>query len=149
MLTFYGLKNGIWPCWCHQRSPEAGSGIWILPKPYKIISILTETHINHDQIHHTWNNWLGPIFFSPGDLIQKECFFCFILVLKVSLRLTLNKKRGLYPLRILLLIRALFMPLQGIAPESSWIGDELTGMVKIKHKDFIGAVPIIPCLNSS
>ena len=36
----------------------------------KDISILTETHINHDQIHHQIhirNNWLGPIFFSPGD----------------------------------------------------------------------------------
>ena len=25
----------------------------------------------------------------------------------------------------------------------------MTGVVKIKHKDFIGAVPIMPCLNSS
>ena len=30
----------------------------------KDISILTETHIKHDQIHHIRNNWLGPIFFS-------------------------------------------------------------------------------------
>ena len=30
-------------------------------------SILTETHINHDQIHHVINNWSGPIFFSPGE----------------------------------------------------------------------------------
>ena len=28
-------------------------------------------------------------------------------------------------------------------------GNENKGMVKIKHKDFIGAVPIMPCLNSS
>ena len=34
---------------------------------YKGSSILTETHINHDQIYHIRNNWLGPIFFSPGD----------------------------------------------------------------------------------
>ena len=67
VLIFHGLKHGIWPCWCHQRSPEAGSATWILPKPNKVISILTETHINHDQIHHTRNNWLGPIFFSPRD----------------------------------------------------------------------------------
>ena len=36
----------------------------------KDISILTETHINHNQIHHQvhiTNNWLGPIFFSPRD----------------------------------------------------------------------------------
>ena len=97
---------------------------------------------------HEVIDWV-PSFSLLEILIQKESFFCFILVLKVSLRLALNKKRGLYPLRILLLIRALFMPLQGIAPESSWLGDELTGMVKIKHKHFIGAVPIMPCLKSS
>ena len=28
-----------------------------------------------------------------------------------------------------------------------WI--KLTGKVNIKHKDFIGAVPVMPCLNSS
>ena len=33
----------------------------------KDISVLTETHINHDQIHRIRNNWLGPIFFFPGD----------------------------------------------------------------------------------
>ena len=33
----------------------------------KDFSILTDTHINHDQIHHIRNNWLDPIFFSPRD----------------------------------------------------------------------------------
>ena len=36
----------------------------------KDISILTVSHINHDQIYHQIhirNNWLDPIFFSPGD----------------------------------------------------------------------------------
>ena len=33
----------------------------------KDVSILTETHIKLDQIHHIRNNWLGVIFFSPGD----------------------------------------------------------------------------------
>ena len=33
----------------------------------RVISILTETHVNHDQIHHIRNNLLGPVFFSPGD----------------------------------------------------------------------------------
>ena len=28
----------------------------------KNFSILTETFINHDQIHHIKNNWLDPIF---------------------------------------------------------------------------------------
>ena len=49
------------------------SRIWHLSfakRKNRDISILTETHINHDQIHHQIhirNNWLGPIFFSPGD----------------------------------------------------------------------------------
>ena len=33
----------------------------------KVITILTETHINYDQIYHIRNNWLDPIFFSTGD----------------------------------------------------------------------------------
>ena len=64
------VLHDIWQCWWHQRSLEAGSGTWVLQKKNKDISILTETHINHDQIHHQIhirNNWLGPIFFSPGD----------------------------------------------------------------------------------
>ena len=36
-------------------------------KQNKYISILTETHIKHDQILHIRNNWLGPIFLSPGS----------------------------------------------------------------------------------
>ena len=30
-------------------------------------NILIETHINLDQIRHIRNNWLGAIFFCPGD----------------------------------------------------------------------------------
>ena len=36
-------------------------------KQNKYISILTETHIKHDQILHIRNNWFGPIFLSPGS----------------------------------------------------------------------------------
>ena len=36
-------------------------------KQNKDISILTEIYISLDQIHLTRNNWLGPIFFFPGD----------------------------------------------------------------------------------
>ena len=28
---------------------------------------LSETHINHDQIHHVRNTWFEPILFSPED----------------------------------------------------------------------------------
>ena len=33
----------------------------------KGISILIESHINLDQIHHIKNNWLGAFFFSPEN----------------------------------------------------------------------------------
>ena len=36
-------------------------------KQNKCISILTETHIKHDQILHVRNNWLGAVFLSPGS----------------------------------------------------------------------------------
>ena len=36
-------------------------------KQNQYISILTETHIKHDQILHKRNNWLGRIFLSPGS----------------------------------------------------------------------------------
>ena len=50
----------------------------------KVISILTETHINHDQIHHIRNNWLGSNFFSLGDSHTKGCLSCFIRDLNVA-----------------------------------------------------------------
>ena len=50
----------------------------------KVISILTETHINHDQIHYIRNNWLGSNFFSLGDSHTKGCLSCFIWDLKVD-----------------------------------------------------------------
>ena len=37
----------------------------------KDVSILTETDINHDQIHHIINNWLDAIFFCPGNIHTK------------------------------------------------------------------------------
>ena len=50
----------------------------------KVFSILTETHINHDQIHYIRNNWLGSNFFSLGDSHTKGCLSCFIWDLKVD-----------------------------------------------------------------
>ena len=93
-------------------------------------SILTETHINHDKIHQIINNWLGPIF------TQKDCLVSFIHVLKESLRLTLIQKGDLYPSRLLSLITELsvFVPLQGIAPESSWLKDVSLNDYKITWK---------------
>ena len=83
----------------------------------KNFSILTETFINHDQIHHIKNNWLDPIFLSPG-VTQKNCLPCFIQVMKVSLRLPLIQDRCLCPLRLLHLMSEFFgfVSLQSITP---------------------------------
>ena len=40
-------------------------------KQKKYITISTETHIKHDQMLHIRNNWLGPIFLSPGSSLTK------------------------------------------------------------------------------
>ena len=37
----------------------------------KNIFILAETHMNQYQLHQLRNNWLGPIFCSPGDTFTK------------------------------------------------------------------------------
>ena len=123
MLIFDGSKHNIWHCWYHQRSPEIGSGTWILPKPNKVISILTETHINHDQIHHTRNNWLGPIFFSPGDTHTKGMLFLLHLGLEGVTEVDTDPKERFVSFKVTTSNESsLFVPLQGIAPESSWLG---------------------------
>ena len=38
----------------------------------KDASILTETHINLDKIHHIRNNWFDAIFFSSEDIHAKK-----------------------------------------------------------------------------
>ena len=78
----------------------------------KVISNVTETHINHDQMRHIRNSWLDPIFFSPGVSLTKNGFSCFLWVLKVSLRLTMIQKGSFCPLRWFPLMTVL----QGIAP---------------------------------
>ena len=56
------------------------------------------------------------LFLSWRYSYKTNAFFCFIWVLKVSLRVTLIQKRGLDPLRLLHLMRVLFVSLQGRAP---------------------------------
>ena len=86
--------------------------------------MLIENHIYHDQIHQIGNNWLGFIFSFREIFIQKNGFVCFIQVLKVSLRLTQVQKGDLCPARLLPLITefSVFIPIQGIAADSSWLG---------------------------
>ena len=81
----------------------------------KVISKVTETYINHDQIGHIRNCWLGPIFFSPADSLTKNGFSCFLWVFKISMRLRMIQKGRLCPLRWFPLMAVL----QGIAPGNS------------------------------
>ena len=108
---------------CHQRSLEAGSGTWILQKPKKVISILTETHMNHHQIHHIRNNCLGPIFFSPGDSHTKWMLFLLHLGLEGITEVDTDPKGWFVSFKVTPSMKVLFVPLQGIAPENSCLGD--------------------------
>ena len=47
-------------------------------KQNKNIHMLTENHISYDEINQIRDNWLGPIFLSPGDIHTKGLFLCFI-----------------------------------------------------------------------
>ena len=57
-----------------------------------MINILTENHINHDQIHQSKNNWLGAIFFSPIDSHTKHCTENHIFFFRTSCKDGLSKK---------------------------------------------------------
>ena len=123
VLVFHGWKHDIWPCWGHQRSSEAGSCTWTLPKPKKVISILTETHIKRDQIRHTRNNSLGPIFFSPGDTHTKGMLFLLYLGLEGVTEVDTDPKERFVSFKVTTSNESsLFVPLQSIAAESSWLG---------------------------
>ena len=96
----------------------------------KDINILTESHMNDNQIHYIRSNWLDPIFFSPGK--PQKNFSCFSRVTLI----TLIQKGGLCPLRLLSLKTEFcaFMPLQSIAPGISWLRDVSLNDYKIIWK---------------
>ena len=121
----------------------------------------------------------APSFYLMEIVIQKECFFCLKWVLRYDWGWRWSKRKVLSFKITTSNESSLFMSLQGIAPENSWLGWRLfeglqncmqnknevnekkimfwglvlwikwTGMVKIKQKNFKCAVPIMPCLNSS
>ena len=89
----------------------------------KIISILTETHINNDQIHHTINNWLGSIFLSPEDSHTKVMLFLLHLGLESITEVDTDPKGRFVSFKATLSNESsLFVLLRGIAPENSWLG---------------------------
>ena len=70
----------------------------------KDISVLTETHINHDQTYHQIHirkNWLGPTFFSPGDSHTKGSLVLLHPGLEGITEVDTDSERSLCPLRLL------------------------------------------------
>ena len=88
----------------------------------KIINILTETHINPDPTQNKRNNWLGPSFSLLEIFTQKDCFFCFIWVLKVS-EVDTDPKGKFVSSKVTPSNESfLLVPFQSIAPENNWLG---------------------------
>ena len=150
-------------------------------KQNKYISILTESHIEHDQILHIRNNWLGPIFLSTRRSHTKGLIAQLHPSFEGVTEVDTDPKGDLCPPMLLSLTTefSVFVHLEGITPESSWLeGVSLnnikiiwkisvaemkaklyletfillcikwTGMVQIKHKDFID-VAHIKCANNA
>ena len=88
----------------------------------KDVSILTETHINLDQIHHIRNNWLGAIFSSPGDSHIKGLLLLLHLGLEGIIEVTTDPKERFVSFKVtpsndrVLCVYAL-----GIAPGNSYL----------------------------
>ena len=92
-------------------------------KTKKVISILTETHINHDQIHHARNNRLGHIFFSPGDSHTKGMLFLLHLGLEGITELNTDPKGRFVSFKVTPSNESfLLVSLHGRASENSWLG---------------------------
>ena len=92
-------------------------------KQNKYISILTETHIKHDQILHIRNNWLGPIFLSPGRSHTKGLIAQLHPGLEGVTEVDTDPKERFVSFKVTLSLStefSVFVPLQGIPPESSW-----------------------------
>ena len=94
----------------------------------KDISILTELHTNHDQIHHQIfirNNYLGLIFFSPGDSHTKGSLVLLHPDLEGINEVDTDPKRGFVSFKVtpvpLIIELSVFIPLQGIEPGNSWL----------------------------
>ena len=144
----------------------------------KNISILTEPHINHDQIHNISNNWLASNFYSVGDSHTKGCLSCFIWDLKVdtdpkgryvSFKFTPSNDRVLcvyapsgYSTREQLDRGRFFEGLQNymenknkgnenkiILEDFNCTMDKMDRDGENKHNDLTGPAPVMPCQNSS
>ena len=87
---------------------------------YKDVIISTEEHINLDQIHYIRNNWLGAIFFSPGDSHTKELLVLLLLSLEGVTEVDTDPKGRFVSLKVTPSNgRVLCVYAQGIAPGNS------------------------------
>ena len=91
-------------------------------KQTKTSVFLTETQINHDQIHHQThirNNWLGPIFFSFGDSYTKGLLVLLHLNLEGITEVDTDPKGWFVSFKVTLLSLmtefSVFMPLRGVS----------------------------------
>ena len=83
-------------------------------------SVLTEAYINHDQIHQTINNWLGPIFFSPRNIHTKGLLGQLHLEGVAEADTDLKGRFMFFKVTLSLITEfSVFVSLQGIAPKSS------------------------------
>ena len=100
----------------------------------KGISILTETHINHDQTHHIRNNLLGPILFSTGYSHTKGLLVLIHPGFEGITEVDTGPKGRFVSLRLLPLRTefSVFILLQGIAPGNCWLGGVSLKDYKIK-----------------
>ena len=76
------LQHDICQFWWHQNSLKQNLLLQFCRSRNKDVNVLTETHINLDQIHHMRNDWLGAIFFCPGNSHTEGLFVLFLLGLE-------------------------------------------------------------------
>ena len=88
------------------------------------ISVLTETHIGQEQFHQIRNNWLGRIFFAPGDTFSKGILIFLHPGFEMSQMLTQIQMGDLCPSKLLPLMTefSVSMLLQVIVAENNWLG---------------------------
>ena len=99
----------------------------------KDISILTETHIGQEQFHQIRNNWLGRIFFAPGDTFSKGILIFLHPGFEMSQMLTQIQMGDLCPSKLLPLMTefSVSMLLQVIVAENNWLGHASLKVYKI------------------
>ena len=87
-------------------------------KKKESISIITEPHINHDQKY--------LIFFSPGDSHTKRSLVLLHPDLEDITEIETDPKEELVFFKVtplpLIIEFSVFMPIQGIVPQNSWLG---------------------------